>query len=193
MSSLYAKHYSEAKKLFDKHEYEACIEKAKDFLADPDLPRYFAIKTSMLIVYASEDWNEAEMYRQEAEAVYKAAIEATTVLNTSKKTEATLALFRKDLDALGVHQEEERQRILEWKLLQRRLHHEEGEEDDDDDEEGEDDDEGREMEDSDLSKEKKAESLEVGVEAGVEATAGKLAELEIREAVVKKAESKGNK
>lgn len=86
-----------------------------------------------------------------AEEYYRAAREGTTVLNTDKKTEDTLALFRKDLDALAVHQHEEQKAIVAWKML---LTEEEQEEADDE-----------ETEDSHLPDEKELENLEAEVEA----------------------------
>ncbi|KAK3074927.1 hypothetical protein LTR53_002238 [Teratosphaeriaceae sp. CCFEE 6253] len=63
--------YNEAKKLYDDDDLEGCIEKARELLAEPAIPRYHRMKTLILLGSTLGDWEEAEECRVRAEAIWR--------------------------------------------------------------------------------------------------------------------------
>ena len=59
--SPYMEDYSKALKLYNSSRFIAAIQQAKDNLADLNLPRYWQIKNSCLIIIAEYDWEAAEV------------------------------------------------------------------------------------------------------------------------------------
>ncbi|KAK5730313.1 hypothetical protein LTR15_000250 [Elasticomyces elasticus] len=103
--SLYNVQYVEAVKSFNNNKFDECIEAARYTLNDPTLPRYYHVKTLLLIANAEEDWYPAERCRREAEDVYAMAQRLTTP--EKEATLATLRILRKDLDAVAASQQRE--------------------------------------------------------------------------------------
>lgn len=67
--SLYAKQYHEAVDLFDREAFEECLKLARYHLTDWTLPRYYRIKTLVLIAVVEDNWYPAEQSRREVGTV----------------------------------------------------------------------------------------------------------------------------
>lgn len=59
--ALYAQNFNEVKALYDDEQFDLYTEKAKSLLTDTTLPRFLVIKTCMLIVALTKDWDLAEV------------------------------------------------------------------------------------------------------------------------------------
>ncbi|KAK3625670.1 hypothetical protein LTR56_020282 [Elasticomyces elasticus] len=113
--SLYAVQFLEAVQLYNDHKYDECITLARYNLTDPTLPRYYHIKTLLLIVNAEEDWYPAERCRREAEDVYSMAQRLTTP--EDEPALAALRTLRKDLDTVAASQEKEAPNVVDERFL----------------------------------------------------------------------------
>ena len=54
--SLYAQQYFEAVDLYEQEQFDKCLELLRYNLTDPTLPRYFIIKSHMLITGVEDNW-----------------------------------------------------------------------------------------------------------------------------------------
>lgn len=97
-ANIYSDDYLEAVLLFQYAEYEQAIEAAKYNLTEPTLPRYHQMKNMILIVAAEEDWEEAEHYRLQAEAIYETAYRLTAA--SDEDAQSSLRQVRNGLDKL---------------------------------------------------------------------------------------------
>ncbi|KAK5703057.1 hypothetical protein LTR97_004003 [Elasticomyces elasticus] len=102
--SLYKVQYVKAIKLFNNKKFDECIEAARYTLNDPTLPRYYHIKSLLLIANAEEDWYPAERCRREAEDVKRARL---SVLRT----------LRKDLNAVAASLQKEAPSVVDERFL----------------------------------------------------------------------------
>lgn len=91
------KNYAEALRLFKDEHYETCGQAAKQLINDSRVPPYMIIKACMLIICATDDWQEAEYYLHGAGHVEGMARDLTPVETSSAETEATFELIRKGL------------------------------------------------------------------------------------------------
>ncbi|KAK4893272.1 hypothetical protein LTR27_008395 [Elasticomyces elasticus] len=113
--SLYAIQYLEAVQLFNNNKFDECIEAARYTLNDPTLPRYYHIKTLLLIANAEENWYPAKRCRREAEDVYAMAQRLTSP--EDEPALAALRALRKDLDAVATSQEKEAPNVVDERFL----------------------------------------------------------------------------
>lgn len=63
--------FEEAATLQDQDRLEECIEKAEALLADDGIPRYFRIKTMLLLASTVGDWLEVYQHWENAESLWR--------------------------------------------------------------------------------------------------------------------------
>ncbi|KAK4621702.1 hypothetical protein CLAFUW4_07401 [Fulvia fulva] len=96
--------YFRALRLCQARQWDAAITTAKRSLTDPSLPRQWQVEDCVIVCSATDDWEEAERFREAAEAVYNTSrIQATP----SQKAEATLRDMRSILDQIKAGQDAE--------------------------------------------------------------------------------------
>ncbi|CAI6337394.1 unnamed protein product [Periconia digitata] len=96
--SLYREQYEEARKHFDS-EKKKCIELVKSNLTDHTIPPYYKMRNCILIVSAMDDWNIADLYRQDAEIQYRVSHHKATEMEDEDSLEI-LEELRYELDQL---------------------------------------------------------------------------------------------
>ncbi|GAB7325351.1 hypothetical protein MBLNU13_g09393t1 [Cladosporium sp. NU13] len=95
---LYFKQYNECEELYTQEKYTECTKLALYNLTDSTMPRYFLIKTLLLLVGAeNDDWHKAEAYRVRAEKEYRATKQHLSKPPTSAE-ETSMQELRKWLD-----------------------------------------------------------------------------------------------
>ncbi|KAK5164554.1 uncharacterized protein LTR77_009760 [Saxophila tyrrhenica] len=107
----YTLDYMEAQELFQSDSFEECIEAAKYNLTDRTLPRYFKMRNRMLIIAASEDWDEAEKFLLETEAIYEEAARLTS--ESEEEASSALRRIREALDKLSGGMDQDRKEAEE--------------------------------------------------------------------------------
>lgn len=59
--SQYEKHYQDAQTAIDAENIDAGLAACEALLADTDLPRYYRIKTLVLLASANKEWRQKEV------------------------------------------------------------------------------------------------------------------------------------
>ncbi|CAD0097536.1 unnamed protein product [Aureobasidium mustum] len=90
--SQYEKHYRDAKTAIDAGNNDAGLAACEALLADTDLPRYYRIKTLILLASANKEWRQKEVCRE-------------TIFRQNTTTDVVLAELRESLDELKTEQQ----------------------------------------------------------------------------------------
>lgn len=77
-------------------------------MSDPTVAPYWNLKTHILFISASGDWDEAKRWRETAEDIYRGVLEEVGKGKMRAETEQeALRQIRRDLDQIQTWQEEE--------------------------------------------------------------------------------------
>lgn len=97
--------YCEAWQLYDDDKLEECIEECRKIVDDSACPRFYQVKTLVLLGSTLGDWEEAKMCCEDAEALWQATRQWYNGQwyngqETDEDVKELLAELRKDLDEL---------------------------------------------------------------------------------------------
>ncbi|KAF7194236.1 hypothetical protein HII31_04473 [Pseudocercospora fuligena] len=98
----YAQGYQLAVRHFESKDFIGAVKLAKYNLTDLHVPRYWQIKNCILVAYGTDDWYEAEEYRDAGELAYSLYHKATEPSDRSHQE--ALASVRVSLDQLAKQQ-----------------------------------------------------------------------------------------